>query len=187
MVSKLMLAAQEVMLKAADAGASEDLLRRLTVCYYSVQSGLGFRQSAKQYGAFPSEPYSHSPGHAGAQQPGLTGQVKEGILARYGELGAHFRAGKLTFRPRLLRAAEFQREPVEQPLAPISFTLARIPISYHPAADLAQAHAIVHSNDGSETRHEAATLDDETTRGIIQESGHTARIEVFFPFHWLVS
>lgn len=55
MVSKLMLAAQEVMLKAADAGASEDLLQRLTVCYYSVQSGLGFRQSARQYGAFRND------------------------------------------------------------------------------------------------------------------------------------
>lgn len=187
MVSKLMLAAQEVTLQAADAGVSQDLLQRLTFCYYSVQSGLGFRQSARQYGAFPSEPYSHSPSHAGAQQPGLTGQVKEGILARFGELGVRFREGRLSFRPRLLRAAEFRKHPTSAELTPISFTLARVPIRYLPSADLEQAHALVKFQDGREIRFEEATLDEATTLGIIQETKSPTLIEVSIPSDWLVS
>ncbi len=38
------------------------------------------------YGAIPTDPYSHTPGFAGAQQPGMTGPVKEDIC-RLGELG----------------------------------------------------------------------------------------------------
>ena len=34
-------------------------------------------KTVRSYGAFPSDPYSHTPAHAGAQQPGMTGQVKE--------------------------------------------------------------------------------------------------------------
>jgi len=51
-----------------------------------VRDGLGFNRTPGQYGAFPTEPYSHSPAFAGAQQPGMTGQVKEEIVARWGEL-----------------------------------------------------------------------------------------------------
>ena len=87
MVSKLMVATQEVTLEAMEQGADAETLRRFAGAYFSVQAGLGYRQSPGQYGAFPAEPYSHSSGQAGAQQPGLTGQVKEGILCRLGELG----------------------------------------------------------------------------------------------------
>src|SRR5690606_37742876 len=121
MVSKLMLAAQENALAARRA--APEAFAGLTRAYYEIQSGLGFRKSAREYGAFPSEPYSHSTGFAGAQQPGLTGQVKEGILCRLGELGVSFRHGRLGFRPHMLRAAEFERdEPEDQ--GTISFSVA---------------------------------------------------------------
>ena len=32
------------------------------------------------------DPYSHTPGGAGAKQPGMTGQVKEEVITRLGEL-----------------------------------------------------------------------------------------------------
>ena len=47
----------------------------------------GGRRSDKSpavYGAFPLDPYSHTPAHAGAQQPGMTGQVKEEISPGWG-------------------------------------------------------------------------------------------------------
>jgi len=62
------------------------------------------------YGAFPTDPYSHTPGGKGAQQPGMTGQVKEDILSRFGELGVFVEDGKLLFNPRLLRIGEFLKE-----------------------------------------------------------------------------
>ena len=72
----------------------------LAARYYQIRGGLGFNKSAVEYGAVPLDPYSHTPRHAGAQQPGMTGQVKEEILCRWGELGIHVEAGALRFVPR---------------------------------------------------------------------------------------
>ena len=48
--------------------------------------------------------------HRGAQQPGMTGQVKEDILVRFGVLGVFVKEGKLCFNPVLLRNQEFLNE-----------------------------------------------------------------------------
>jgi hypothetical protein len=68
-------------------------------------------KSPELYGAFPTDPYSHTPAGKGAQQPGMTGQVKEDILCRFGELGVFVKEGKLQFNPRLLRKDEFLSVP----------------------------------------------------------------------------
>ena len=41
-------------------------------CYEDIRLGLGFTKTADVYGAFPTDAYSHSPRHIGAQQPGMT-------------------------------------------------------------------------------------------------------------------
>ena len=66
---------------------SAAICQRLGGLYYRVREGIGFNKTPAEYGAFPTDPYSHTPGHGGAQQPGMTGQVKEEILSRFGELG----------------------------------------------------------------------------------------------------
>jgi hypothetical protein len=71
-----------------------------------VRDGLGYRKSVAEYGAFPFDPYSHTAAEGGAQQPGMTGQVKEEILTRWGELGLRERDGRLRFCPVLADAAE---------------------------------------------------------------------------------
>ena len=192
MVSKLMVAAQEVALQAAEHNNNSELFSRLASSYYDVQRGLGFRQSPASYGAFPSEPYSHSPGHAGAQQPGLTGQVKEGILARFGELGVFFKEGQLVFRPRLLRAAEFaglpaNPEQAEIPVDTISFTLARTPITYHRETGLQEAHATIYFQDGTDALVPKAILNRRMTLDLIQQTNRIKRIEVHIPASWLIS
>ena len=40
----------------------------------------------------------------------MTGQVKEDVLSRFGELGVVVSEGKLGFNPRLLRKNEFLQE-----------------------------------------------------------------------------
>ena len=108
MVSKLLLAVQEMLLEEhAPAGEDEATLERLGDAYYRVRAGLSSDKTPQQYGAFPMDPYSHSPGHMGAQQPGMTGQVKEEVLTRWGELGLRVEAGALKFDPALLRRREF--------------------------------------------------------------------------------
>jgi len=119
MVAKLLLAVQERVFEASDAAAPE--LPALVAYYRRVRDGLGYRKSAVEWGAFPADPYSHTAGEGGAQQPGMTGQVKEEILTRWGELGLRFEAGQIRIDPVLVDAAEV---PVDGALA---FTLAGVP------------------------------------------------------------
>jgi hypothetical protein len=89
-----------------------------------VRDGLGYRKSAADWGAFPADPYSHTPGEGGAQQPGMTGQVKEEVLTRWGELGLRVRRGLVHFDPVLLDAAELPEG------GELHFTWARVPYRY---------------------------------------------------------
>lgn len=107
MVSKLLLAVQEVCLKAMEDGDDDTLIGSLLDHYYEINEGIGAHKSPELYGAFPTDPYSHTPGGKGAQQPGMTGQVKEDVLSRFGELGVFVSNGILLFNPRLLRRREF--------------------------------------------------------------------------------
>ena len=119
MVAKLLLAAQESAFEAFDAGEPEWVA--LAAHYRRVRDGIGYRKSVAEYGAFPADPYSHTAGEGGAQQPGMTGQVKEEILTRWGELGVRVRGGRIHFCPLLLDPAEV---PVDGALA---FTFRRVP------------------------------------------------------------
>ena len=111
MVSKLLLAVQENFFAATEKETGDATLRRLGELYYRVREGIGFNKTPAEYGAFPTDPYSHTPKHAGARQPGMTGQVKEEILSRFGELGVRVRDGAAHFQPALLRAREFVKQP----------------------------------------------------------------------------
>jgi hypothetical protein len=122
MVAKLLLAVQENVFAAADQQAPE--LPALVAHYRRVRDGLGYRKTAAAYGAFPADPYSHTAGEGGAQQPGMTGQVKEEILTRWGELGLRMRDGQVHFNPVLLDAVEVPEE------GALRFTLGRVPYAY---------------------------------------------------------
>lgn len=110
MVSKLLLAVQECCLKAIRDKESEEIIGRLLEHYYEINEGIGVHKSPSLYGAFPTDPYSHTPAGKGAQQPGMTGQVKEDILSRFGELGVFVKDGSLYFNPCLLRKDEFLQQ-----------------------------------------------------------------------------
>ncbi len=113
MVSKLLLALGENYQSAKNEHVSELTCNALAQLYYRVRAGIGFNKSPEEYGAFPTDPYSHTPKHAGAQQPGMTGQVKEELIARFIELGIEVKNGKAFISPSLLLEDEFlqtQRE-----------------------------------------------------------------------------
>jgi len=110
MVSKLYLAVEEVTLDAYQKDADTSVLKRLENHFYEVGDGIGIHKSPEDYGAFPTDPYSHTPYHRGAQQPGMTGQVKEDILVRIGELGVFIKDGILSFNPLLLNKDELLKE-----------------------------------------------------------------------------
>jgi hypothetical protein len=107
MVSKLLLAVQESAARFKDEPAAE----KLCDFYRDVRSGLGYQKTPVEYGAFPSDPYSHTPKGRGARQPGMTGMVKEEILTRQLEVGVRFEAGRLVFDPYLLDMDELLTSP----------------------------------------------------------------------------
>lgn len=106
MVSKLLLAVQETLLRFPDS----EHKGRLIDHYYEIRAGIGINKSPDLYGAFPTDPYSHTPFHRGAQQPGMTGQVKEDILNRWAELGVKVNNGQLVFEPAFLSDKEWLSE-----------------------------------------------------------------------------
>lgn len=121
MVAKLLLAVQECVFEASDRAAPE--LPALVAHYHRVRDGLGWRKSPAEFGAFPFDPYSHTPAEGGAQQPGMTGQVKEEILTRWCELGLRVRDGCVHIDPVLLDRREIP------PGGALQFTFAQVACS----------------------------------------------------------
>ena len=111
MVSKLLLAVQEVTWKAINNKDEASLVGKLFDHYFEINEGIGVNKSPKLYGAFPTDAYSHTPYTKGAQQPGMTGQVKEDILCRIAELGVFVENGVIRFNSAMLRKQEFLKEP----------------------------------------------------------------------------
>ena len=184
MVSKLMLATLEVYNHELDKEVKKDLSKH----YYCIQGGLGFRKTAKQYGAFPADAYSHTPLHSGAQQPGLTGMVKEGILARFGELGVQLVNGEITFNPTLLRASELliEKSQVDFLLSDktthsftiekgaMIFTLMQMPVIYQ-FSNCDSEQIEVHHTNGITERIESNTISQSLSKKIFnrdQSIGH---------------
>ena len=144
MVSKLLLSVQETCLKSINNTTDEVLIGNLLDHYYEINEGIGVNKSPLLYGAFPTDPYSHTPGGKGAQQPGMTGQVKEDILCRFGELGVFVTNGSLSFNPRLLRREEFLKKTatfkytelnkaakeIQLEVGTLAFTYCQVPIIY---------------------------------------------------------
>jgi len=109
MISKLLLAVQETVLRCQDEPVVSHLLEK----YRDIRSGLGFNKTPVAYGAFPTDPYSHTPKGQGARQPGMTGMVKEEILTRQAELGLTIENGCLVFNLLLIDRTELLAAPAE--------------------------------------------------------------------------
>jgi hypothetical protein len=192
MVSKLLLAVQENFFAALENGAEPAVCQRLGELYYRVRAGIGFNKSPSEYGAFPTDPYSHTPKHSGAKQPGMTGQVKEEVLTRFGELGIRVADGVAHFRPSLLRAREFLAEPgqlcyldvdgewqsVDVPGNALAFTWCQVPVIYR-LDDTAETLTITR-RDGSEQSFEELTLPAEESRALFTRSGELRQLSVTF-------
>jgi hypothetical protein len=128
MVSKLLLAVQGRYLDAVAAGAPPEVVDGLAAHYRRVRDGLGFRKTPEEFGAVPTDCYSHTPAHAGAQQPGMTGQVKEEVLTRRAELGLIVSDGSLTLVPPLLPADERWGAVATGEAASYGFTVCATPV-----------------------------------------------------------
>lgn len=197
MVSKLSLSVQESALRASDAGDTEAAAELFTR-YREVRDGIGAGKTPKEYGAFPSEPYSHSPADGRVRQPGMTGQVKEDLLARLAEAGIRVRGGRITFDPSCVVSTEFLNEPailprpaasgpeVMIPAGAFAISHCGVPVVLHRGA-IAGAEdgtadgtkGLVHLSSGATVPFEPREgLDLSLSRAVFDRSGEVVRIDV---------
>ncbi|SET34366.1 hypothetical protein [Thalassotalea agarivorans] len=186
MVSKLLLAVQECYFDAVKHNESSNQIQQLANHYYRVREGIGFNKTPQEYGAFPVDPYSHTPKHSGAQQPGMTGQVKEEVLTRFGELGIRVNAGAVSFEPSLLRSCEFcdeaqsftyldvndQWQTIKLPPHSLAFTWCQVPFVY----TLTDKSGLIVSSKNSEQTFEQAQLSTELAHSLFQRDGSISAV-----------
>ena len=184
--SKLMLSLQETFTQGAKDGAGST--NELKEAYYRLQSGFGFRKTPAQWGAFPLEPYSHTPYNMPAQQPGMTGQVKEDIITRFAELGVLVEDGVLGFGPSLLLASEFltkssafryvdvdgNTQEIDLPVGALAFTVCQVPVVYH----LAESTGVTVTTKDSAKQQDSLVLSKADSAAVFGRAGIISRIDV---------
>jgi hypothetical protein len=183
MVSKLLLGVQRAVL--SEPATPPELLE----AYEDVRHGLGYCKDPQTYGAFPTDPYSHTPAGRGARQPGMTGQVKEEVITRFAELGARVRDGCIMFDHRLLRETEWLREParfdyldtegrertLRLPAGSLAFTWCQVPFVLHRTGGYAVR---VTFTDGRVETVEGAVLPREVSAEIFSRTGRVESVEL---------
>ncbi|HAT75380.1 MAG TPA: hypothetical protein DCS19_00665, partial [Flavobacterium sp.] len=189
MVSKLHLAVLEVIEKAYQDNEDKSVIAALSAHYEEIGEGIGVHKSPEVYGAFPTDPYSHTPAHRGAQQPGMTGQVKEDILTRKGELGIKVSAGKLTFDPALLNKNQFLQQDetvsfndlenkpysIQIEKGSLAFTVCQVPIIYK--IGVQNQIEVVFKNKQTEV-FSSLTLNFEISQKIFNRTGEISQLNV---------
>jgi hypothetical protein len=191
MVSKLLLAAQECFFRGVDEGADPVTMGRIKDHYYEIKAGIGLYKSPELYGAFPTDAYSHTPANAGAQQPGMTGQVKEDFLARMGEIGIHVHNGEIVFQSSLFNSDELLRQEsvfdffdlggMKQQIilheGQFGFTFCQVPVVYSASNE---DKICVTFNDGKQIVISGHTINNEMSNMIFQRTGDFVKLEVSF-------
>jgi hypothetical protein len=180
-----------VLEQAVASGADESILQQLRAHYNSVYDGLGVHKSPAVFGAIPTDPYSHTPRFAGAQQPGMTGQVKEDLIARMGEMGVHVENGELAFVPQLISRTEFLAESktfhhcdvkgnqrtLNLERDTVAFTYCQVPVVAHRSGP---QHIRVTFADGISQLVDGLKLDAATSAAVFDRLGTIQRLDVFY-------
>jgi hypothetical protein len=195
MVAKLLLAVQET----AERLRSDPLAPDLKACYVDIGNGLSLNKTPREYGAFPTDPYSHTPKGQGAKQPGMTGFVKEVILTRQVELGYTVANGQLVLDLWLFDRGELLTQDTEWtyldvegheqtlPLktGSLAYTICQTPIILDASGDAhgsaASGRLIVYLADGTHQHMAGSILDRVNSAHIFNRDGVVHHIVVVLP------
>jgi len=123
----------------------------------------------------------------------MTGQVKEEILTRFGELGVGVQAGAVRFQPTLLQADEFLKRPevfpyfdihgkagsVKLAAGSLAFTYCQVPVVYEQVPGEAWIH--VEFDDGTSHEHHGNVLEASLGAELCSRSGRIQKIQVGIP------
>ena len=187
MISKLLLAVQETAVRFRNEPDAE----KLCDFYRDVRAGLGYQKAPAEYGAFPADPYSHTPKGRGARQPGMTGMVKEEILTRQLEVGVRFEAGRLVFDSYLLDLSELlssqrnfayldvagEQQTLTLQAGTLTFFVCQTPVSVQ-FGDRDEIE--IHHADETSRKQSGLWLDTETSQHIFMRDGVIKRLIVTF-------
>jgi hypothetical protein len=190
MVSKLHLAVAEVITQSIQNKDDKAVIDALVLHFDAIGDGIGVHKSPEVYGAFPTDPYSHTPFNKGAQQPGMTGQVKEDILTRVSELGVQLNQGKFQFNPGFLKKEEFLThnvsakfvtvdgtlKTIELPENSLAFTICQVPVVY---AISQSDRMLVHYSNGTSSAYDNLELNDTDSQKIAHRTHEITMVEVF--------
>lgn len=189
MVSKLLLAAGENLFWAMERGADSEIIKSLKAHYYDVRDGIGYNKTAKVYGAFPFDPYSHTPFEKGAKQPGMTGQVKEEVITRLSEMGVYINSGEIMFKSTLIDEKELLQDEATWSVQNNSGVVLDLKL---PVGSFAGTHCqtpfiikksneekiIIHFTDGANRTFEGNTLPADYSRMIFKKMNNISYLEV---------
>ena len=173
MVAKLLLAVQEAYWDALDRGDDDATIARIAQAYRRIRAGFGHRMTPTTFGAIPTDCYSHTPAHAGAQQPGMTGQVKEEVLTRFGELGFHVSEGHLLLAPGLLAPEEVLQPATGDRNGLAELTVCGVPTTIETGVDDA---VVVERVDGTRETLDGLELDVAGSQEVFARTGTIERV-----------
>ncbi len=188
MVSKLLLSVQEL-LSEVDMDKHKTIFGRLVDHYYEIRAGIGINKTPELYGAIPTDPYSHTPMGKGAQQPGMTGQVKEDVINRWAELGVSVQGGCLNFNPTFLNELEFlkgqsafeyfdiagEKQVIQLEENSLAFTYCQTPIVYKKRS---KRYISIQFSDGSIEQITNNVLEKRVSKEILQRTGKIKSLEI---------
>jgi hypothetical protein len=178
MVSKLLLAVQDTILRTREETSTPALIKK----YLDIRKGLSFNKTPGNFGAFPTDPYSHTPKGQGAKQPGMSGMVKEEVITRQQELGLSIKGGKLSFDLLLLDRKEFldqastftywsvdgRKDQINLSAGSIAYTVCQVPVIIQKSSEAAIK---IYYKDGTTQQILGHVLDSENSSHLFLRDG----------------
>jgi hypothetical protein len=121
----------------------------------------------------------------------MTGQVKEEVLTRYGELGVRVSDGRVRFQPALLRPQELLAGPrdfryldvdgawreLKVPAGALAFTWCQVPVMHRLAGDRTPGLTLILANGETSHRPDAILTADESA-SLFRRSGRIRQVIV---------
>ena len=130
----------------------------------------------------------------------MTGQVKEEILTRFGELGLLVKEGQISFKPSLLKATEFltvaeqfdfidiagDHQTIELSQASLGFTYCQVPFVYKNSESGVARVEVILAN-GEAIQSDLLTLNTRLSSQIFSRSGDIKQVNVSIPTNMLLA
>ena len=125
----------------------------------------------------------------------MTGQVKEEIITRFGELGIRIGGGALKIDPRLLRASEFIHQPrtfrttnvegkhesFELMSGSLAFTYCQTPFIYNKDADSSHIRIEINYRNDNQQVTDSNQLPTNAYQDVIRRTGNIRSVRVTIP------